>query len=122
MSVNVNAHEWAVDNGVLSKFWIKIKLPKPAYIWKLTVQGREVQQAIDVWRLEGSTDDIKYDTLLSSSTRITTKQDYILDAPTSVAYTYYRIFAVSGSGQDGTGNLACPGLKVFQLYEFVPGY
>ena len=93
---NVDATDWAIADT--TDFWISIQMPVAKIITRVIVKGRATgSENITSWRVEGSNDNVIWDTLYSSSVTIGATVG-TFDFANTRAYTRYRLFAVTGTG------------------------
>jgi len=82
-------------------------------VWKCHLAGRVFESnQPNVWRIEGSNNGSTFTTLYSSTVALTSSvQEFIFSPNPTVAYKYFRFYAVSSV--TATGN---PGLSHLMLF------
>jgi len=82
-------------------------------VWKTHLCGRFFEgNQPSVWRIEGSNNGTTFTTLYSSNVPITTTVvEFIFNLIPTVAYKYFRFYAVSS-----VATLGNPGLSWWQLF------
>jgi len=82
-------------------------------VWKCHLAGRVFESnQPNSWRIEGSNNGTTFTTLYSSNVALTTNiQEFIFSPLPTVAYKYFRFYAVSSVTANGN-----PGLTQFQLF------
>lgn len=103
--------EWAVASGVTSNFWIKIACPTAVRTWKFGLRGRDTNERLYNWRIEGSTDNTNWVTLYTAPnpTYLGPYQEFLVDSV--VKYQYYRLYCINAEG-------VTPGLSTMQMFVY----
>jgi len=94
--------------GQVTNYWVMIQNVNAMLAWKCHLAGRVFESnQPSVWRIEGSNNGTTFTTLYSSNVALTTSvQEFIFSPIPTVAYKYFRFYAVSSV--NGNGN---PGLS-----------
>jgi len=98
-------NEW-VTAGQVTNYWVMIQNVNAMLVWKVHLCGRffETNQP-NSWRIEGSNNGTTFTTLYSSNVALsTTVMEFVFSPMHTVAYKYFRFYAVSsitGSGNPG---------------------
>jgi len=112
IAANQPNNEWGTA-GQVSNYWVMIQNVNAMLVWKCHLAGRlfESNQP-NVWRIEGSNNGTTFTTLYSSNVALTTTvQEFIFSPIPTVAYKYFRFYAVSSVTASGN-----PGLSKFMLF------
>jgi len=105
-------NEWGTAAQV-TNYWVMIQNVNAMLVWKCHLAGRlfETNQP-NVWRIEGSNNGTTFTTLYSSNVALSsTVMEFIFNLIPTVAYKYFRFYAVSSVTASGN-----PGLSFWQLF------
>jgi len=112
VAINQPNNEWGTA-GQVTNYWVMIQNVNAMLVWKTHLCGRlfETNQP-NIWRIEGSNNGTTFTTLYSSNVAITTSvAEFVFSPIPTVAYKYFRLYAVSSV--TAVGN---PGLSWWQLF------
>jgi len=112
IAANQPNNEWGTA-GQVTNYWVMIHNVNAMLVWKCHLAGKLFEgNQPNVWHIEGSNNGTTFTTLYSSNVALTTTvQEFIFSPIPTVAYKYFRFYAVSSV--TGNGN---PGLSHFMLF------
>jgi len=112
IAANQPNNEWSTA-GQVTNYWVMIQNVNATLVWKCHLAGRVFESSQpSVWRIEGSNNGSTFTTLYSSNVALTANvQEFIFTPIPTVAYKYFRLYAVSSV--TATGN---PGLSHWMLF------
>jgi len=112
LPANQANNEWGTA-GQTTNYWVMIQNVNAMLVWKMHLCGRYFDTTQpNVWRIEGSNNGTTFTTLYTSNVALTTTvQEFVFNPAPTVAYKYFRFYAVSSTAS--TGN---PGLSFWQLF------
>jgi len=105
-------NEWGTA-GQVTNYWVMIQNVNSVLVWKAHLCGRLYEPTQpSSWRNEGSNTGTTFTTLYTSNVTLsTTVVEFVFNPMPTVAYKYFRFYAVSSSAVLGN-----PGLSWWQLF------